>query len=698
LPAGRLSALQTTVSDAQTSLNDAAAQLSTLSPPHTDADTHRFDGDGKLFRCIHRASRSVSSNETAKAAQQTRAVSTGDGKRARVTTGPPAAAAAAAAGAAAGGGSAGVAGAVAEEVEKKTTTIAKYGRPCLPGLPEAVMGYMGSFVTTKTAIRLSKVNKETHQKATDETFGVFRFFSVDTHESHAYAKIKKLQDVKRLGKIHTARVDLHAPSVLPCVAQCLEASRATLTELRCFYVSSSFNSPTPAAPGAPGMCIDFPKLTHIEALSVEWLKYFSTRRWRFPALTTLEIGHEGHQAPNSVVQLLKASPNIRHLSLSRANLHEDSTWAGFIAALKNCPHITTITGLELEIDSTDRVSQLMDALSHWKKPENKDVRKQLVLCSRDPLINWEYGQEGPAPADINKWAAEVGCDICWSAYSVTVDCSFTPETAHPAPDNVIGQVTKELAEGAQVVEVNLGGTPLHESWRDKLVFPNAESLRIRAEQPAVLDSIPGWLVDDEGAVSRRFPAVESLDVSLDSPTFADMPAAPSKLSVLFGGLTSVRELSFRSLHSLAVACEVLSYLSVKQLERVSFDEQAEMESTEWPAAVPEQWALSCPHIDSLWVGRLASKVAVRSFIKLILTLRPAQAKLYACLPSDELEGPDGLTAIRAFAWECYEQVQAHYSMKEDSRRAGYWYGASNRAEMQCWGTDGHLDLNLVRMS
>jgi len=281
--AGRLSGVLKTLTDVDSMLSDELAQI-----PTARHSTKRKDGDRKTFRWLYNvndvgSSVSESSGETDRAAHQSKAVSVGDGKRSRVGTSSPAAAAAAAA-SSDGGCLIGVSGAPAATQQRGANTK-NYGRPCLPGLPEGVMGHMGSFLTTMMATRLTRVNKETHQKATDETFGLFRYFAMTADETSNYEKIKKLEQMKHLGKIRTAYVD--APTVVPCVAECLEASRSTLTQLHVPDTSHPSASTNARAPGVP---IDFPKLKELDVKSSLWLRYMSKRRWSVPALTSLRVG------------------------------------------------------------------------------------------------------------------------------------------------------------------------------------------------------------------------------------------------------------------------------------------------------------------------------------------------------------------------------------------------------------------------
>jgi len=76
---------------------------------------------------------------------------------------------------------------------------------------------------------MPKINRETRQKATDSTFGVFRRLTITRDEVDSYKKIQRLEHLQHLGNIQTAYLDV--PRVVLCVAECLEGSRATLKEL-----------------------------------------------------------------------------------------------------------------------------------------------------------------------------------------------------------------------------------------------------------------------------------------------------------------------------------------------------------------------------------------------------------------------------------------------------------------------------------
>ncbi|CEL95953.1 unnamed protein product [Vitrella brassicaformis CCMP3155] len=580
-------------------------------------------------------------------------VSTGDGKRSRVGTSQAAAVAAASS----GGGSSSVGGAAGGTQQQRGSSQG-YGRPCLPGLPEGVMGHLGSFLTTaKAAARLPKVNRETRQKAVDETFGVFRHFSVTANEEGVYGKIQRLEDMKHLGKIRTAYVEMH--SVVPCVGACLEASRATLKQLHTSNWLISLDESNARAPGDP---ISFPKLTDMGIQSKLWLQYVSIRRWALPALTNLEVCVHSYgypEASRSLVSVLEGAPKIERIE-TKPIAFDDDTWARFITAVSNCPHITTITCMTIRMDQfVPRLNDLKQALDqHWSKPKNKDVPKRLAFSVR---------------------GASIG---------VASDAA----SALPAPGGLYGEIARQLIAKTKTATLKLGGTQsLHETWRDKLTFPKASTLAIQAKEgasaSAVVDSIPEWLIGDrewegEGyhALSRRFPAVRELHVFFPTLPFSDLPSAPSKLSRLVGGLEGLVLVWFRSLSRIALACELLSYVSVTHLEMVAFWQPPA--SNAWPDSVPAEWRLRCPRISrgdlGLWVDA-SGKAVVRSLVQFVSIYRPVHVNFAARIAEDELEGEDQIDALgdlRSLAWECFEDLKALYTMTSGScelnQREEYW--------------------------
>ncbi|CEM01659.1 unnamed protein product [Vitrella brassicaformis CCMP3155] len=585
--------------------------------------------------------------------------------------------------AAAGGGSVDVCGPAEGTSRPMNTPKKPYGRPSLSGLPEEVFSPLGSFLSTIDNIRLSRVNRVTHEKATDKTFGVFRNFTMTRGEERIYDKIKTLQHLKHMGKIQTAFVD--ARVVPPVASKLLEANKDSLKKIT-LNVESWSRTPD-AGP------IVFSSLTDLDVRGLAGLDYLRRRRWIFPALTTLRVGtlHTDH-TPH-LVRLLETSPMIRRLEADSITFdNDDDQWAGFIPALAGCPHLTTLTGLQIKMDQFGRINQLKDTLSkHCNTQEPKCAPKRLGFVVVDAEIGVDYGLRVADMEGISEWVADGHCQLDWLPESgpMTIDCSTTAATAPPAPDGLYEEIATRLAANATHLRLKLGGTPLHESWRQKLIFTKAKKLEIKfttkqgvSASGAVEDSIPEWLAERQGdgegrrSTSRCFPAVKELLVFSFSLSLADVRAASSKLRPLVGGLGTLKGVRLYGVSSFAAACEFLSYLSVGQLDEVRISESGWRVVCEWPADAPASWGDRRPSIDRLTSSSLCSKAGVREFIKLALALRPVSVELEARLEESGLEGDseaDKLADLRSFADECARQTAPHYTVKKSECECG-WYG------------------------
>ncbi|CEM10914.1 unnamed protein product [Vitrella brassicaformis CCMP3155] len=634
--AARLSGVLETLTDADSTLSNELAQI----PPDAQ-NKERTDGDGRLVRWLYNIH-----DEASKAAYLSKAVSAGDGKGSQVGASPAAAAAASSGGGSVGNSGATAAAAAAAATRQQTGSPQDYGRPCLPGLPEGVVGHMGAFFTTRTATRLTRVNKETRQKATDSTYGVFRQFAMTRDETSSYEKIRKLRDVKHLVNIRAAHVD--ASDVVPCVAELLEKSAETLEELHVSPVPSDPIFGLPVA-RAPGDATRFPKLTQANIQSEKWLWHISNRRWALPALRSLHAPH----VFSNFASLLSTSTKMERLEAEYIMCEAD-----FTAAVANWPNLTTITGIEIQMpdkfrhDLKDlgRINDLKDALNqHWGKPESKVVPRKLCFVVSDPMIDDEYGQGEDDLRGIAEWAAEVHCELEWRPRSgLTVDCGET-WGAPRAPTGLYGEIAKQLASEATEVDLLLGGIPLHRSWRDKLIFTHAKYIDICDTETSASDvvaSIPEWLTEREGegqtAASRHFPALEHIHLRLYDVVLSELPSAPSKLSRFIAGLRAVRKVTLATVRSFAVGCELLSYLPLPSLEEVSFRPPGHdhpIDSSDWPEDVPAEWSLRCPHIEHMTCP----------------------------VEDDEWQGQDQaarLTDLRSLVLECFEHLKALYTMAE----------------------------------
>ncbi|CEL98560.1 unnamed protein product [Vitrella brassicaformis CCMP3155] len=650
---GRLSAYLRTLSDFQSALRKDMAQTTdhdTKRNDHTDADTQH--------------SKEVAVGE--------------DGKRGRVD---------ALADASSGDGSVDVCGSAAATQQQGVPLEKDHGRPCLPGLPAAVVGRLGYFLTTIDNVRsLSRVNREIHEKATDKTYGVFRSFTVTRGEEPTYQKIKTLQNLKDEARTHTRAAEttlglfgkfadvsvvddaclvkkmphmagriqvahVEAGCVPSVASELLEASRDTLKKMTLDVEEKDRLRTSNAEP------IVFSKVTDLDLLGHAGLDHISARCWTFPAVTTLRVGRISGEMATSLVRLLRTSPKMERLESSDGITFDDARWSDFLDALVGCPHLTTIAGIGIKMGHFVRLCQLKNALDqNWSKPDKKQAPKKLgfVMLDDIPSIGvadmeafrrWmDYGQrQGAADmAGITKWAADVHCQIEWPRVSLlTIDCS-SDATALPAPGGPYGDIATPLAAKATEVSLKLGGTALHESWRGKLIFHNTKKLTINikrgASASAVNDSIPEWLTEREGATSRHFPAVEQLTVHDLSLSLADVRATSSKLSPLLGELTTLKSVTFSDLSSFAAARELLCYLPVDQLDVVDIAGCVGDVVSEWPADAPATQGVRRPLIHRLTSSRLASKKGVREFIKVALAVRSASVELKAWLRESELGG------------------------------------------------------------
>jgi len=571
--------------------------------------------------------------------------------------------------AAAGGEAMDVGGAAAATQQQSTEPTKEYGDPCLSGLPMDVFAYMGSFVTTKTAIRLSKVDKEIRTMATDETSGMFRNFSVTLDEEDSYRRMRDVnQQMRRMVKTASVRASDAMPRFV--LSKCVEACTTTLEKLTLDIA----DYPQELRASTRDVVV-FPKVTCLHIHNGSTIEHIRRRRWVFPALTTLRLSVRFFEFDSVLVpsfeSILTTSPMIERLEGDRIEV-DDGQWAFFTAALGRCPNLITITGLKIDIPSHfGCLNQLKAALSkQWSStPEKMDLRKKLGFVVVNASIGGDYGQQGaPDLEAFRRWAATVNCKLDWrpAGRPLLVECSSGAATALPAPDGLYGQIATRLAANATNVKLGLGNTPLHKSWRDELIFTKAKTLivdfKATASASPVAHIIPEWLAERKGERSGPFPAVEA-----DSLSLADMRAARSKHTPFLGGLRSLKSVTFSSLSSLTVAYEFLCHLSVDQLDKVEIEEGEDPLVCDRPADIPAIRGVGCPHIYRLVCGGLSSKAGVTDSIKLALVLRPAHVELEAWLDENELEGEsedDRLDDLHSFADECAEQAAPHYTVKE----------------------------------
>jgi len=703
-----------------------------------ETDTQHRQDDGLMFSLIHRASSAVPSDQPSNSTlQQSTAASTTDGKHSGVrvedantsagerNTGDPVSRIFDQLGGldwevpdcqrrpggpplsrlqqlrlqlAAGGVGAGLSG--SQHGGAGNTAAKEYGRPCLAGLPPGVMGHMGSFLTTIDATRrLTHLSREIHGKATDETFGIYRTLVVTEDEYDTYDKLEEeacddthikwlfsetTSPSQRLGNIHAAHV--RAPSVSVAVAKVLEAASDTLAEL---HVSGGWMAFQQDGGGkfSPRQRITFPKLAHMSIRSKAWFHHVGNR-WNLPSLRSLRSVDFPFPS-TAVVRVLETAPEIQQLEAAPI-IFTDQEWADFPVALGKCPHITSITGLKIDFDDVGRrANQLKDALEpHWARPWRASVRKKLGFVVPRLSIGARRWEGGATTETFRWWAVAVGCHLEWRTRdnSMTIDCSSADGVSAPvltAPDKLYGQIAAQLAAKATEVELKLGGRPVHKLVGDMLVFAHAKTLTVRVKHgvsaAAVVESIPTWLPALPGRQQpiRRFPSIERLIIWLPSLPTTDLRGFPSALSGLTGTLTSVKSVWFRGACSLALACEVLCFLPVRQLDEVTFSTPPT--SHGFPGSVPPMWSRGIAQIKHIEVQRgergglggdmaCCRKADLLALIECAMAARPSQLTIDEVLVSaDELKGEDRaakLSDLRSFAWGCCERVRAHYTMTE----------------------------------
>jgi len=380
------------------------------------------------------------------------------------------------------------------------------------------------------------------------------------------------------------------------------------------------------------------------------------------------------------VRLLRQSPKIERLEADWLIEFDNDQWAKFLDALAKCPFLTTVTGIGIGIDF-GCLTQLKDTLNrHWSQPEKKEVPKKLDFVV-DASIGVDYGQQVAFTIEaFRRWADDVKCQLDWrpSCESLTIDCSNSDAIAPPAP-GLYGEITRQLVADATGIVLKLGGTALHDSWRDKLIFHKARRISIFADEDArtsaLIDSIPTWLTERNGATSRCFPAVEQLTVRSSSLFLAELRAASSKLRPFLGRLTTLKRVDLDGVSSFAAASEPLSYFAVGELDEVECCEPIGCVVCERPADASGTLGDRCPRIHRLTSSHLRSKAGVAEFIKLALAVRPVSVELVAVLDESELEGKRKATKLadlRSFADECAMRVTPHYTVEKSECELVGW--------------------------
>ncbi|CEM27210.1 unnamed protein product [Vitrella brassicaformis CCMP3155] len=500
-----------------------------------------------------------------------------DSKRARLDghSDHPAAPAAAAAAAASAGGVSGV-----SQQDEQTQNQQHHNHqqqvacgPCLCGLEGPLVCEMASFLTTIEATVLCLVNKDINSKAdytanttttedkTDDTpFGIYHNLTIAKEECKTWANLNQPTRARlktKLGNVKTARIawPIDSPgrrrssgrSGGRLVAECLAGSKSSLEDLH----MTSWDGDHGKNPGRLPAVV-FTKLRLLAVTSFKCLTYFRKCNWTFPSLVDLRVSTTtGSQLPD-VTHIVRSSPQLRTLTTTNSWEKIDgrgSDWCEFASALGQCPHLTTIRGLAIGIgNDCSHLPDLQKALDTPGAKRRTEVGvKKTIEFEYDPSISCTFSDETRPLHTFLTWAGGVRVSIEWLGGKVRMDCSkaVSSSMAPPAVRGPVADVVKQMASQAAIVDLYLGGSRLHDSWKD-LHFPAADLLQIvgTADPQEVIESIPKWLLEvDEDGNNVCFPKIDYLDISMgrvgdDGPPAEawHLPAAPNALSTLLGSL------------------------------------------------------------------------------------------------------------------------------------------------------------------
>ncbi|CEM09216.1 unnamed protein product [Vitrella brassicaformis CCMP3155] len=646
-----------------------------------------------------------------------------DSKRARVVDGSSCrhAAAAAAAAAAAGGDGGGVSsgpqqdGQGHDQQQQPTKVVGGPSRLC--GLEGPLLCDIASWLTTIEATVLCLLNRgingiadctpnhhpssaqDGSSKATP--FGIYRNLTIAEEEVETWSNLDLATQTRlrgKLGNVTTARIpsstgpyEKRNASCHSFVATCLEAAKASLKHL---YIGGDRG--TRRAPWCAPPPVAFTALTNLHVERDTWIEYFGDAHWTFPAL----VDCQGLNAPATgiapravagITQIVRSSPQLTTLAIKDIS---DCGSRDFIAALGQYSRLSTIRGLRVTKEAlrNGHIADLQRSLdAQWSKPEMQGVKKTIEFVYGCP-IDHNLGDLTRPLRDFLAWARRVSATVEWrSGACVTVDCSTEPLSA-TAPIAVRGPVAdavKEVAQKANRMWLFCGGyrTPLDESWKDVLNFPNVTQLWIRQcvhddhRQSAeiVSDSIPPFMTEvDEDGNNVCFPRIEHLDLTLAYILGSHPPegawhfsAGPNKLSTLLGSLRHVGSVQFRT-SDLSVLSECLPLLPTERIDEVS------VVFCDNLRALPDACQpLTRPAVTSLWSDDDdlidLSKDQALSVMSVVTHVRPSKAHLSLHLLTSEFElDEEGASdeeqiahaeqELRALACECFERVMASYSL------------------------------------
>ncbi|CEM13214.1 unnamed protein product [Vitrella brassicaformis CCMP3155] len=399
-------------------------------------------------------------------------------------------------------------------------------RPCLCGLPGHLLCEMASHLTTIEATALLCLNSDIRSKAnydpdntpttqdnTDGTsVGIFRHLTIAPHETDTWKRLKKATRTRLLGKlghVTEARIAAAGPYPLPFVSTSLEASKATLTQVY-ITVADERRRYKPRPRNRPPPPVAFDNVTTLHVTSGVWIQHFSDCNWRFQSLVNLRVGHltscrygDLPHLPH-LTRIVQTSPKLKTLTTERIKGHGvGDGWRAFTDALRECRHLTTIRGVEV-YDSAD-LQQALETI--WGREDMQGVQKTIQLLFTSPTISHTFDDHTRPLHKFLTWARKLGVSVEWRPLaelplveddddepSMRVDCREEVSSASPA-------VVQQLAQQATKVDLYCGGTPLHESRKSLLTFPNAKTLYIDAPDDTPvqkgLDGIPPFVLETD---------------------------------------------------------------------------------------------------------------------------------------------------------------------------------------------------------
>jgi len=379
------------------------------------------------------------------------------------------------------------------------------GGPCLCGLEGPLLCDMASWLTTREATVLCLLNKginsiadyhsdsqrpssaqDGSSKATP--FGIYRNLTIAEKEAKAWNNLDLDTETRLRGKlanVTTAHIpssagpyEDHNSSRRSFVATCLEAAKTSLTHLYINGDGGNFNfraawcAPPPVA---------FTALTDLHVECDTWIIYFSEATWTtFPALEDCRGLRVPRRALKGLTHIASSSPQLMTLAV---NIVCDHDSPDFIAALGKSKRLTTIRGVRVSERAlrNGHLAELQRSLENfWSKPEMQGVKKTIEFVYDCP-INHNFGDLTRPLPDFLAWARRVGATVEWQlnyGKCMRVDCSKEASTVFPAVRGPVADVVNQVAKQAEEVWLFCGGTPLDESWKDVLNFPNVTQLWI----------------------------------------------------------------------------------------------------------------------------------------------------------------------------------------------------------------------------